>query len=246
MRYFAHIAFNGYNYRGWQNQVRVSTVQGTIEAAFNKVCGYRISCHGCGRTDAMVSASCYYFHFDLNNEPTFDLKYCLNRILPADIVVFDIFQVNLRNDAQHSAIERTYCYRLHTLKNPFIATCSTLYNGLPLNISPMQMAAELLHRHSNYTNFCQTPARHSSTMVSIRCAQLATNNNQTEIFFTITADRFLHAMVRIIVYRLLLVGQQQLSVEGFHELLHGNATKLRVQKAYPQGLSLVGVRYPFI
>lgn len=245
MRYFAHIAYNGYRYSGWQNQRGATTIQGTIESAFKQLFGQKVNCHGCGRTDTKVHASSYYFHFDTEQAAEPNLKYRLNRILPADIVVFDIFEVDARHDAQHSAIQRTYQYRIHTKKNPFIAQFSVLYDKTELDISLMKKAVQSIPLYSNFVNFCITPARHDSVMVNVYNAELTTNNNRSEICFTITANRFLHGMIRIIAYRLIQIGAGQMSLDTFIQLLNGEPTSIAVKKAYAQGLTLTDVKYDF-
>lgn len=245
MRYFAHIAYNGYRYSGWQNQRGTTTIQGTIEAAFKQLFGQKVNCHGCGRTDTKVHASSYYFHFDIETPVEPNLKFRLNRILPADIVVFDIFEVDTRHDAQHSAIQRTYQYRIHTQKNPFIEQFSTLYDKTPLDISLMKQAVLEIPQHGNFANFCITPARHDSLLVDVYNAQLTTSSDQSEIYFTITANRFLHGMIRIIAYRLIQIGAGEMTLETFAELMKGESTSIPVKKAYPQGLTLTNIKYSF-
>lgn len=245
LRYFAHIAYNGYRYSGWQNQAAQTTVQGTIEATFARIFGQRVCCHGCGRTDAMVHASSYYFHFDIDQPLGFDLKHRLNKMLPPDITVYAVFPVDRQHNAQHSAISRTYTYHIHTHKNPFIAQYSALYEET-LDVEAMRSAVALLPQRSNYANFCLTPRRQDSYIVEIGNAQLFSSSDQTQLRLTITANRFLKGMVRIIAFRLIEIGRGNMSIATFETLLEGNKTHIPAKRAYPQGLWLSEVRYGFI
>ena len=65
MRFFMQLSYNGSSYHGWQfQQNTISTIQGVLESALHTISRKRIPIVGCGRTDAGVHASDYYFHFD--------------------------------------------------------------------------------------------------------------------------------------------------------------------------------------
>ena len=65
MKYFVHIAYNGAKYRGWQRQPNVRSVQEVIETTIEKMMGQFVTVFGCGRTDAGVHASQYFFHIEV-------------------------------------------------------------------------------------------------------------------------------------------------------------------------------------
>lgn len=108
-RHFFHIAYKGTNYRGWQKQSKVITVQQVIEDRMQSVFKRKVSCLGCGRTDAEVHASQYFFHADFKEHEKIDQAFfeVFNKILPQDIVLYDIISVNGTPHAQFSANERT-------------------------------------------------------------------------------------------------------------------------------------------
>ena len=68
MRYFIHIAYNGNNYRGWQKLPGIVSVQQVIETKLSQILKRTIPVIGCGRTDAQVHASQFFFHFDAEQE----------------------------------------------------------------------------------------------------------------------------------------------------------------------------------
>ena len=63
---------------------------------------------GCGRTDAQVHASQYYFHSDLkeklNPARREELCFILNKGLPKDIAIFDILEMPKNAHARFSCI----------------------------------------------------------------------------------------------------------------------------------------------
>ena len=82
MRYFFHIAYNGHNYSGWQKQPKVNSVQEVIESKLSQALKTPLTINGCGRTDAQVHASQFFFHVDIEEEWDFDLIFRLNKLLP--------------------------------------------------------------------------------------------------------------------------------------------------------------------
>ena len=93
-RYFFHIAYKGTNYRGWQRQKNVITIQEIFEKSLKLVLKEDMPCLGCGRTDAGVHAAQYFFHINVKNEIKSDLVFILNKMLPKDIAVFDIIKMS--------------------------------------------------------------------------------------------------------------------------------------------------------
>jgi len=105
-RYFIEVSYKGTAYSGFQIQQNSITIQSEVEKALQIYFKKPFSLTGSSRTDAGVHALQNYFHFDSeqsleNNEVSSlskDLKnasYHLNAILPKDIVVKRIFQVDV-------------------------------------------------------------------------------------------------------------------------------------------------------
>ncbi|WP_372367978.1 tRNA pseudouridine(38-40) synthase TruA [Candidatus Uabimicrobium sp. HlEnr_7] len=246
MRYFFHIGYCGANYRGWQRQPKSITVQEVIEQSLRKIFGRYVVCMGCGRTDALVHADQYFFHSDLSENWNYDLIYRLNKVLPDDIVVFDIFPVAQKAHAQLSATCRTYQYYIHTTKDPFLSRVSSLYLGKNLHLDLAAQACEILTKYSDYATFCKSPQKHNHTFCSVYHSQLEVNEQQNRIRFTISANRFLRSMIRIIVVRILAVAKKELSLAEFEDYFLTNKSSQFTTIAYPQGLHLAKIEYPFL
>ncbi|NOU60605.1 tRNA pseudouridine(38-40) synthase TruA [Marinifilum caeruleilacunae] len=244
-RYFFHIAYKGSEYRGWQKQVNAKSVQETIEEVLSKFLKEKVHCIGCGRTDAGVHASQYYFHIDVSREISQNLLFAFNRMLPPDISIFDFRKVEAKNHAQHSANLRTYNYFIHISKNPYLGDISSLYS-LDLNCEKMQDAANLLVGEQDFRAFCKTPDRHNHTICKMEKVQLYQTIDRQFFRIEFKANRFLKGMIRIIVHQLLEVGQGKLSVEEFKNQLNRMITPKPLVFAYPQGLYLSEIKYPFI
>ena len=120
-RYFIKLAYNGSKYHGWQIQENAHTVQAEINEKLSLLVGKPVNVVGCGRTDTGVHARAFFAHFEIEKlgfELT-DFVYKLDRFLPGDIVVYDVFEVDDDMHARFSAKSRTYRYYINKLKKSF-------------------------------------------------------------------------------------------------------------------------------
>ena len=243
MKYFLHLAYNGTNYHGWQRQEKVSSVQATIEDNLRKIFHKDLTIHGCGRTDAGVHASQYFAHFIVDQEINFDLIYKLNRMLPDDIVVYELIPVIEKANAQLDVTSRTYDYRIHLKKDPFLFNKSACYNLMNLNLELMHKAVTLLSKYEDFKYFCLQPELHKHTICKLSSVEMFVNESKDQIRFRFCSDRFLRGMIRIIVGRLLDVGQQKVTLEELERSLSLEQPNRFMKQAYPQGLYLSEVKY---
>jgi tRNA pseudouridine38-40 synthase len=246
LRYFFHIGYNGFNYQGWQKLPGTKSVQSTIEILLSQVLKSNVTIVGCGRTDAQVHASQFFFHVDIEDAWDYDLMFRLNKNLPADIAIFEIIPMEGLPHARFDAIGRTYNYFIHTYKDPYLSNISSLYLGRHLNLHEMKKAVQLLSRYEDYRPFCRNASKHRTTICKVTGANLYVDETGDNIRFEISANRFLSGMIRIIVQKLLLIGRGELGVDEFENHLISKVTPEIIIGAYPQGLYLSRVKYPFL
>jgi len=246
MRFFFHIGYNGYNYRGWQRQPGVENIQQVLETIISQVLKESVTVMGCGRTDAMVHASQYFFHIDVEKEWDFDLLFRLNKNLPDDIAIFEILPMKDNQHARFDATKRTYDYFINTYKDPFLSPLSSLYLSKNLELLKMKEALTLLTKYNDFRAFCKTPADYDHTICNVTSANLYSDASGDRLRFQISANRFLGRMIRIIVGKLLEIGSGILSVEEFEYHLISRETPKTIEPAYPQGLYLSKVVYPYL
>ena len=201
---------------------------------------------GCGRTDAQVHASQFFFHADIDNDWNYDLIFRLNKILPDDIAIFEIIPVEENHHARFDASQRTYDYFIHTYKDPFLSNASSLYLEKNLDIDKMKEATALLTQYNDFRALCKTPANYRTTICNVSSAILYTDASGDKLRFQISADRFLGRMIRIIMGKFLDIGRGVLSVEEFENYLITKETPKTFDPAYPQGLYLSKVTYPYL
>jgi tRNA pseudouridine38-40 synthase len=246
LRYFVHIGYNGLPYSGWQIQPGVLNVQGTIEKALSEIFKHPITIIGCGRTDAHVHASQFFFHMDLDRSWDFDLLFRLNKLLPSGIAVFDILPMEGLPHARFDAVLRCYDYFIHTYKNPFLSGFSSFYLLDQLKLDNMKAAVDLLPKYKDYRPFCTSPDKYEHTICNVMSAVLMADGNGEKLRFRITANRFLGKMIRIIMGQLLKIGKGELSVDEFESYLIEKKTPALIHPAHPEGLYLSKVTYPYL
>ena len=248
MRHFLHLAYQGTRYRGWQRQANVNSVQQTIEEHFSKILKQQTYIYGCGRTDAEVHASQYFAQIDIPADLNFDLVQRINYILPNDISIYEIIPVPQNSNAQRDAVERQYQYYIHLDKTAILHNTSSYYHIDQLNLDSMRAAIDILKETQDFRSLCKGPDVYKHTLCDIKDIQLSTSYNDKRLKLTITSNRFLRAMIRNIVARLLEIGQGKLCIKKFEDIVSRQESfeYPHVRQAHPQGLYLSKVVYPYL
>ncbi len=246
MRYFVHIGYRGTRYAGWQYQPGQLSVQEVLESSLSKILKTQVTIFGCGRTDAGVHASQFFFHVDIEVKWDFDLFFRWNRILPDDIAIFDIIPMQGLPHARFDATQRVYDYFIHTSKDPFLSESSSFYLRESLNLSEMKKAAAMLPAYKDYHAFCKSPDKNEHTICHVSSAKLFINEAGNRIRFRISSNRFLGRMIRILSRKLIEIGDGTLSADQFESHLISKKTPALILPAHPQGLYLSKVTYPYL
>ena len=242
MRYFIELRYDGTAYCGWQRQPDTLTVQGTIEDKLSMLLRTPIEIVGAGRTDTGVNASFYVAHFD--HDKALDcsqLVYKLNKVLPADIAIQRIYEVEPTKHARFDATMRQYTYYLTTHKAPF-RRFSAWHFAVDLDIEKMNQAAHTLTQHDDFTSFAKLNSNNKTNICHVSHAQWDVLEDGT-LRFTIRADRFLRNMIRAIVGTLVDVGRGRYSVEEFEDIIVAKDLSRSSAGAPACGLFLSDVRY---
>jgi tRNA pseudouridine38-40 synthase len=214
-----------------------------MEEAFSLILREEIQIVGCGRTDAGVHAQQYYFHFDTKQEFGPEMMHRFNKYLPKDIALHAAFHVADNANARYDAVHRTYKYYIRFKKDALSPDLSLWYPyGDALDIESMRSIGALLTKYEAFKTFCKegSDAKHYLCR-DIKAKLEVTGSGMT---FTISANRFLRGMVRLIVGACLQVGRGILSIEEVKTALDQQTPLPRADSAPAQGLHLVGVEYP--
>ena len=242
-RYFIYFSYKGTAYHGWQVQPNGISVQEVLTKALSTILRSNMELIGAGRTDTGVHARLMVAHFDFESDlpREFDLVAKLNSLLPKDIVVFKIVEVQLDAHARFDSISRRYEYHILTKKDAFKNEFAARFND-NLDFETMNHAAKLLMEYSDFTSFSKLHNDAKTSICKIQQAQWTQQND--EWVFTIQADRFLRNMVRAIVGTLLEVGRGRMSLEEFRQVIEAK-NRCEAGTSVPAiGLYLVDIVYP--
>ncbi len=242
-RYFLKLAYDGTNYSGWQIQPEVDTVQERIEKAIRIILPDVSGILGCGRTDAGVHASQFYAHFESELDLPDNLVYKMNRILPLDIAIQDVFSVDSDTHARFSATSRSYSYFIHFEKNPF-RNAYSVFHHKQLDVEAMNKACDLLLGTHDFTSFSKGPMQTKTNLCDLTSANW--EEIESGVVFRVSANRFLRNMVRAMVGTMLEVGEGKMAPEEVKAIVEEMDRSKAGKSAHPQGLFLDQVKYPQI
>lgn len=242
MRYFIDISYLGEAYHGWQVQKDVVTVQQKINEALTIILGKQTVCLGSGRTDAGVHARQQIAHFD--SEEIDDLPFIkrrFNGILPKDISINKIYAVKNDVNARFDASSRSYLYKIHQRKNPFLRGSSFFYSR-DLDIEKMNKACELFQKHKDFEAFSRVKTDVNNFDCSI--FEIGFERQNDNILFHVKANRFLRGMVRAIVGTMLDIGQGKRDLIDLENILKSRDRKQAGSSVPAHGLYLNEIIYP--
>ncbi|MGA9639415.1 tRNA pseudouridine(38-40) synthase TruA [Flavobacterium sp.] len=243
MRYFIKLAYNGTHYHGWQYQPNAASVQETLNKALSVLLNSEINIMGAGRTDTGVHAREMYAHFDFETRiDSNKLVHKLNSFLPKDIAVFDVIQVDDEAHSRFDATKRTYQYHIHTFKDVFSAEQSWYINQ-KLDVALMNEAAKILFKHIDFQCFSKVNTDVNTFDCTIFEAHWKEENNQ--LIFTISANRFLRNMVRAIVGTLVNIGMNKINLADFENIIIGKNREKAGFSVPAHGLYLTKIEYPY-
>ena len=239
-----HIAYDGSDFHGWQIQPGQPTIQGLLQAALSKLEGFTVSVQGSGRTDAGVHALNQVASFQLRNPiPLENLLKAVNRLLPRSIRALAVREVPTKFHARHSAVAKTYEYRIYRgdICPPFKSRCTYALSSR-LNETSMVTAARHFVGEHDFRAFAAAGGEEKqSTVRIIYSSEFCRNGDQ--LHYKVRGTGFLYHMVRNIVGTLIAVGRGNLTPGDIPNLLRQKNRSAIGPTAPPQGLFLVNVEY---
>ena len=237
------IEYDGTGYHGWQIQPNCETIQESIEDALNTVLRVRTGIVGSGRTDTGVHARGQVAHFDVPDPIDVSrVRRSLNGVLPRQISILDLSETHEAFHARYDARMRRYFYHISTEKHPLAMSWRYLIRFLP-DFAVMNLAAKQLLGTNDCSSFCRVQSETINRVCSIKEACWEKETYNGDWVFKISADRFLHGMVRTIVGTLLEVGSGKRDVNTIPDLLASRDRTLAGPAAPPHGLVLETVTY---
>jgi tRNA pseudouridine38-40 synthase len=245
VRLLLTVQYDGADFHGWQLQPERRTVQGALEQALSRLVDRPCTVLGSGRTDTGVHALGQVASVDVPAKwSAAELLRALNATLPDDVWIEAIRGVPPQFHPRYDAVARTYVYDVGThpsAASPFHRRwCWALADELDGSLLE-EGARPLPGRHS-FEGFAKSgqPERGEECTV----ASAAWSEWRLGFRFTITADRYLHHMVRYLVGTMVDVARTRRPLSDMPRLLAGKPELVTSPPAPPQGLFLTRVEYP--
>ena len=246
MRYLMSFSYDGSNFKGYQKQPKVRTVQGEIEKALKQINNNnKVDIHASGRTDAGVHALNQTAHFDLEMEITEEkLRQGLNSLLPEDVYIKKISKVDDDFHARFNSIGKEYIYVINLGEyNPIDRNYVYQYNK-KLDVVEMERALKYLEGTHNFKSFTKTDEEKDDYVRTISQTNLTRDiKNVNMITLTFVGTGFLRYMVRNMVGLLIEVGEGKRKSEEIIDILKAQDRTRAGKTANPEGLYLKNVFY---
>jgi tRNA pseudouridine38-40 synthase len=231
------LEYDGTPFHGWAAQPGLPTVEAALRSALEETFSSVARLAVAGRTDAGVHALGQVVSVDVaGGPPPEKAAAALNPRLPDEITVLESREAPTGFHARHSAISRTYRYRIFTraTPSPFEAHRSW-WLPRPLDEDALAAAAAALAGEHDFRAFTPTQTQHEVFVRVVERAAWIRRGDHLD--FEITADSYLRHMVRS------LVGTMVEAPASVPELLGGSVRSDAGATAPPWGLYLVAVSY---
>jgi tRNA pseudouridine38-40 synthase len=238
------VEYDGTAYCGWQRQRNGLSIQQLLEESINRITGEESRVIGSGRTDAGVHAIGQIAHFHTAS-PLGERNFLMgiNSLLPADIAVREVREVDLSFHARFDVKSKVYIYRIcNRPVRPALERLHAWFVWVPLDLERIEGALDLFRGTHDFSSFCSTHTDspdHVRTILDIGLMKDA----KDMIHISLEADGFLRYMVRNIVGALVDIGRGRCSREDVDRILAAKDRRKAGLTAPPQGLFLKEVRY---
>ena len=222
VRYLIKFSYDGSKYNGYQKQPKMRTIQAEMEKALKKINSNKsVSIVASGRTDAGVHAYSQSAHFD--SVIKFDcskLKHSLNSLLPDDIYIKSVLNVNENFHARFDVKAKEYIYKINMGQyNPIEKDYIFQYNKM-LDITEMERALKYLEGTHDFRSFVKIDEEKKDYVRTIVQTSLMRDiKNVNLITISILGTGFMRYMVRNIVGMLIEIGEGKYKSEDIISIL---------------------------
>ncbi|MCY4574214.1 MAG: tRNA pseudouridine(38-40) synthase TruA [Gemmatimonadetes bacterium] len=251
-RFKLTLHYDGSAFHGWQVQPGQPTVQGALEAVISRITGEHRTVTGAGRTDTGVHATGQVAAVTVPGKWTSrTLVRALNSLLPRGVWVQGATRTDPGFQPRFDAVARSYSYRVGTVPeaaSPFHRRwCWPL--GRALDLEAASRTAESIRGEHEFHAFAKAGQSHRGHRCRVTKARWQPWGELGAVF-EITANRFLHRMVRYLVGTMVDIAlgrrkeEDMVLLLGDSEPLPGDSALTTSPPAPPEGLFLTGVEYP--
>jgi len=237
------LAYDGTGFHGWQVQADAVTVQGTLIAAARRLFDGEVRVVGASRTDAGVHALGQTVALTADGDhPAATVQAALNAHLPREIRVVAAADAPVGFDARRAARGKRYLYLIDNgaVLSPLLLRWAWHLPG-PLDVGAMRSALAPLRGAHDFSALCAAPGRDADPVCRVRALHVVRRKSLVAVL--ISADRFLHHMVRNVVGSAVEVGRGAQPPAWLGAVLAGRDRTRAGPTAPAHGLTLVRVLY---
>ena len=244
MRIACGVEYDGAGFSGWQRQQHAHSVQAEVETALSKVANHPVQLYCAGRTDSGVHATHQVVHFETGSvRSERSWMRGTNTHLPDTIAITWARPVEEDFHARFCAEARRYRYVIFQRDVPSaLLRRRVTWTYERLDVGRMQAGACHLLGEHDFSAYRATACQAKSPVRTVH--RLDISRQGDFIYLDIKANAFLHHMVRNIAGVLMAVGRGEQEPVWVRELLDHRDRARGGVTAPPDGLYLVGVRYP--
>ncbi|MCH6198016.1 tRNA pseudouridine(38-40) synthase TruA [Aquiflexum sp. LQ15W] len=250
--YLFYLQYLGLRYHGWQKQLGVKTIQGTLEKAFRFVLGHEdFTILGASRTDAEVSCNGGAFELFLKHEISPDLIETINSFLPSDIRLLGFEPVPLTFNVIQDVIWKEYRFHFAIGEkfHPFAAGNMTFFEGIP-DLDLMKKGAKLFVGKHDFRRFCSIDKVTDDYIREVLEADICSHSQagkgltpEKAFTFSVKGKGFLRYQVRMMMAALMDLGLGKITLEDFKNALDSDQTSPISIAAPANGLVLERVEF---
>src|SRR6185503_13875199 len=167
--------------------------------------------------------------------------YSLNSILPADIVIKKIIEVDEGYHCRFDAVSREYKYYICRRKDPFYNDRAYFY-PYTLDFEKLQKAAAIILHTKDFTSFSKKNTQVNNFFCSVSKSEWVFENDL--LIYNVVANRFLRGMVKGLVGTMLKAGTGKISLDEFIAIVESKNVNNANFSVPSHALFLVEVKYP--
>ena len=246
MKYCVTLSYCGREYYGFQRQKNKKTVQCTIEKILSSYMGIETLIKAAGRTDTGVHAVGQTFCFETKKHLSAErFLSTMNRLLPKDIYLKSMREVDDSFDARHSCVGKVYEYRFTVLKrNPLWVGLVAHLQRDDFNFEAFLRGLEPFKGEHDFRNFTTKPEDPADFVRHVESIEARYEKDDDLVVVRFQGDGFMRYQIRLMVGTAIRVGLGKYSVEEVKASLSGiGERKIVPFKADPEGLYLMEVLY---
>lgn len=228
------VEYDGRDFLGWQRQKYTdNTIQETLETALSRLLKEDIKLTVAGRTDSGVSAlnqvANFYYAGKISSG---NFIYSINSILPGSVTVKKLSKVPADFHARYSALKREYIYRISLGKRSISGEYYYIIRTMP-DLKKIDRFISYVRKLDSFKAFCKNTQDRHDFRCRIDNFTCKYHPAKKEIIFKISANRFLHSMVRALVGCSLQIGRGKIELNDLkNKIIKGEKVSIHYLPAH--------------